>query len=144
MKGKEKKPRTCQKNRQRHQVRASAQHLIVSVLVSQTPNPPLQTVTSSSETAGPADAAVVVQIGIVRGLDFGVLAVIASDGGRVASVEEALVFLPLVVLLERGGVLHFDAAVVVDSVSAQGAVEAESVALAFEVFGVVVLRCDVR
>lgn len=84
------------------------------------------------------------QIGIVRGLDFGVLAVIASDGGRVASVDEALVFLPLVVLLERGGVLHFDAAVVVDSVSAQGAVEAESVALAFEVFGVVVLRCRVR
>jgi hypothetical protein len=47
--------------------------------------------------------------------------------------------LPLVVFLESCRVLHLDSAAVVDPVSAKCAVEAECVALALEVFWIVVL-----
>lgn len=123
-------------------IELSSIRLVISVLVSETSDPPLQTVACSPETARPANAAVV-EIGVVCGLDIGVFAIIAGNGGGIACVEEALAFLLLVVFLEGGGVLHFDCSVVVDLVCAKGAVEGKCVALTFEVFRVVVLGCNV-
>jgi hypothetical protein len=79
------------------------------------------------------------QICVVGGLDIRVFAIVSCNRRRVAVVEHTLAFLPLVVFLESCRVLHLDSAAVVDPVSAKCAVEAECVALALEVFWIVVL-----
>lgn len=107
--------------------------LVISVLTPQTANALLEAFSRVSE------AVRLVQVRVVGGRDVGVLGVVACDGCWVAVVEHALAFLVLVIFPQNGGVLHFNGAVVVDSVGAEGAVEGEGIALAIDVVWVVVL-----
>lgn len=108
--------------------------LLIPVLAPQTTNTLLEAVSSSS------DAVRFVQIGVVRGCDVCVLAVVAGDSCWITVVEHTLAFLLLVFFPQGRRVLHLNSTVIVDLVSAKCAVECEGVALAFDIIWVVVLE----
>ena len=96
-----------------------------------------QTANTSLDAA--LDAMRLVQVGVVGCCNVGVLGIVARDRCRVALVEQALTLLLLVVLSQRSGVLHLNAAIIVDPVGAECTIKSERVALASDVIWVVVL-----
>jgi hypothetical protein len=71
------------------------------------------------------EAVRLVQVCVVGCRDVGVLAVVAGNRCRVALIEHALTFLLFVLFSQRGRVLHFNGAIVVDLVGPECAIEGE-------------------
>ena len=107
--------------------------------MSQTPNPLLQ---PSNQTPTPPHAVCILvpsRLRHIRVLHGRILTIASRNLHRVTRVQRALALSAMVVFVDLCAVLHLDA-VIVDFVSAKGAVEAEAgLGLAFEVLRVVLL-----